>query len=162
MGSFMTARRHVWLIALVALATSTLAQERPSFSGRWVLVQGSNVDFPLAKSLQVQQFDETRLTRITITREFAGNSNRSEQYSIGLVQGSVEPDESETSFSAKWDDGALVLIAAEYPEGRWRDRRSRIATERWSVEPEGRLLVNITIRETGTEPKSTSAQYTKQ
>jgi hypothetical protein len=168
--------QQTWSIALIVLAAvGVAAQNKPDFSGRWVLAtpQQSDADVPLA--LSVRQTLERTTVRgepmepffrdITIERQFE-TSARSETHLIG-VQGGVVPGiragggpiGPTAHHAVKWDGNALVFESASYsgqrPEtGVWTERR-----EVWSRDPDGRLRVVITTRSSVDAPTETRVVY---
>jgi hypothetical protein len=159
-----TKRFHqTWASLLIVFTTvGVAAQDKPDFSGRWVLAipQQSNTDTPLA--LSVRQTVVRTTVRgdpmepffrdITIERHFE-NSTRSETHLIGVQGGTVSglradgsPTGHTTHHAVKWDGNVLVFESGSYtgpqPEtGTWAERR-----EIWSLEADGRLRVAITMR----------------
>ena len=148
-------RCRSWSVGLALFAAVTLpAQERPDFSGRWVLdsPRESGPDIPSA--LSVRQ-SVARTTDITIERRFASGTT-SDAHAIGLVGGvvsgvarGVRADASASTashHSVRWEGDTLVFesgSSTEQPSGRttWAER-----LEVWSLQPDGRLRVVVTRR----------------
>jgi hypothetical protein len=167
---------QTWSIALIMLATvGVAAQDKPDFSGRWILTtpQQSDTDTPLALSVR-QTLVRTTVRGnpmepffrdITIERQFE-TGTQSATHLIG-VQGGVVPglraDGSANGPTAhhavRWDRNALVFESGSYtgqrPEtGVWAERR-----EVWSLNPEERLTVVITKRSSGDARREITAVY---
>jgi hypothetical protein len=168
--------QHTWSVALIMLATGGFAaQDKPDFSGRWVLAspRQSAPDIPLALSIR-QTLVRTTIRgdpmepffrHVTVDRQFATGS-RSETHLIG-VQGGVVPgiraDGSPNGPTAHhaviWNGNALVFESGSYtgqrPEtGVWTERR-----EMWSFDADGRLRVVITTRSSGDGSSARTLQY---
>jgi hypothetical protein len=168
--------RRTWSIALLMLATVGLAaQDKPDFSGRWVLatLQQSDTDSPLALSVQ-QSLVRTTVRGdpmepffrdITIERQFE-TGTQSETHLIGVQGGTVSglradgrPSGPTAHHAVKWDANALVFESGSYtgqrPEtGVWTERR-----EIWSLGADGRLRVAITTRSSGDGSRAITVQY---
>ena len=172
-------RWRSWSVGLALFAAVTLAaQERPDFSGRWVLdsPRESGPDIPSALSVR-QSVARTTMTGepmvpffkdITIERRFVSGTT-SETYAIGLVGGVVsgvargvraDASASTTSHhSVRWEGDSLVFESSsstEQPSGRttWAERR-----EVWSLQPDGRLHVVVTRRSSLEAPDEVIAVY---
>ena len=154
-------------LLLLLAAAATVLQEKPDFSGRWVLVSGASAGDTVARVMVVRQ----SLVRanvhgepmtpffkdIAIDREFAAGT-RSETLPIGVVGGFVAgiargatPSGPRGHHAVKWDGSALVFERGTYTgdtrqTGTWAERR-----EVWSLEPDGRLRVTITTRSSADE-----------
>lgn len=142
---------------LVVLAT----QDKPDFSGSWVLESRAPASADIPESMSVSQTLVRTNVRgepmqpfykdIKVTRAFEGGA-RSETHPIGLVGGTVAGlsagirTGTSTHFRVVWAEQALVIETGSYtgekPEsGEWSERR-----EVWSLEPDGRLRLAITTR----------------
>ena len=160
----------VWLLAGSGPAS---AQNKPDFSGRWVLDPASAPDPEAPKALNVRQEEARPVTRgearapsfgtITIERELATGLTR-ETHQIGLAGGSVSGEVGaagrlETRYSVKWDDRALVFeqssnagTGVDTPD--WSERR-----EVWALGDDGRLRVTIETRSSRSGTRTTIAGY---
>jgi hypothetical protein len=150
------------LILVMLAAVGLAAQDKPDFSGRWVLAgsEPSGPDIPRALSVR-QSLVRTNVRGepmnpffkdIAVDREFESGT-RSETYQIGVVGGFVSglsarggPDGPRGHQRVNWEGNALVFEGGSYtgeiPEtGVWAERR-----ERWSLETDGRLRVTISTR----------------
>jgi hypothetical protein len=164
-----------WAVALIMLATVTLgAQERPDFSGRWVLTgRPSGKDIPSA--LTVRQSRErsasgsaltgSPVEGITIDRQFESGTT-SETHTIGLVGGVVPgrraggtPAGPTGHHRVQWEGSSLVFEHGDYTGeagegGAWTERR-----EVWSLQPDERLRVVITVRGSVDRPADVALMY---
>ena len=168
--------QQTWSIALIMLATlGVAAQDKPDFSGRWVLAtaQQSNMEIPLALSVR-QTLVQTTVRgdpvepffrNISIVRQFETGTH-SENHRIGVLSGTVpglradgSPHGPRAHHAVRWDGNALVLESGSYtgqgPEtGVWTERR-----EIWSLYPDGRLRVVITTRSSADASKNITLVY---
>jgi hypothetical protein len=168
--------QQTWSIALIMLATvGVAAQDKPDFSGRWVLAtsQQSDADIPLALSVR-QTLVRTTVRGdpmepffrdITIERQLE-TGTRTENHLIGIQGGTVSGLRADGSLNGptarhavRWDGNALVFESGSYsgqrPEsGVWYERR-----EMWSLDADGRLLVVITNRSSDDAPRETTVAY---
>ena len=157
---------QTWSIALIMLArVGVAAQDKPDFSGRWVLatLQQSDTDIPLALSVR-QSLVRTTVRGdpmepffrdITIERQFE-TGTQSEIHLIGVQGGTMPGLRADGSangptghHAVRWDGNALVFESASYtgqrPEtGVWTERR-----EIWSLDADSRLCVVIATRSSG-------------
>jgi hypothetical protein len=154
------------------------AQQKPDFSGRWVLAtsQPSDSDIPLMLSVR-QTLQRTTVNgkpiepffrHISIERQFE-TGTRSENYAIGLLGGTTSGLRADgsangpTTFHAvKWDEDALTFESSHYtgpsPEtGVWAERR-----EVWSLDADGRLRVAITTRSSDIGLKAITLMYRRE
>src|SRR5580765_7958111 len=130
--------RHqaVCFVVVVSLTEPLAAQEKPDFSGSWILESGaSGTDIPQALSVR-QALVRTNVRGepmqpffkdITVTRVLA-SSTRSETYQIGVVGGSVSVGSigQRTHHRVAWEEQALVIESGSYtgpvPEsGDWAE-----------------------------------------
>ena len=139
-------------LILITLATVTFAvQNKPDFSGRWILATPpqSGPDIPLALSVR-QTVVRTTIhgdamepffKDITVDRQFEGGT-QSETRQIGVLGGVVPglrrdggPSVQTTHHEVKWEGDSLVFEDASYTaqhreSGLWAERR-----ENWSLDP---------------------------
>ena len=157
---------ETWSIALIMLtAAGVAAQDKPDFSGRWILItpQQSDTDTPMALSVR-QTLVRTTVRGdpmepffrdITIERQFE-TGTQSATLLIGVQGGTVSglradrsPNGPTAHHAVRWDGNALVFESGSYTGQRpetavWSERR-----EVWSLEDDGRLRVAITKRSSG-------------
>jgi hypothetical protein len=162
-----------WSIALLAVATIGIAaQDKPDFSGRWVLASSQPPDYDGPLVLSVNQTLAQATPRgggaaipffrdITITREFKTRT-ASDTYQIGLIGGLVpghRVGETATDpirhYGVTWDGNALVFEGGSHTgtareTGTWTEWR-----EAWSLDTDGRLRV----RSSDAEPTTTTSVY---
>lgn len=150
------------------------AQDKPDFSGRWVLAtpQQSGTDIPLVLSVR-QTLVRTTVNGepmepffqdISIERQFETGTH-SENHRIGMQGGTVSglradgsPNGPTAHYAVRWDGGALTFESGNHsgqrPEtGVWTERR-----EIWSLDADGRLVV-ITTRSSGNGSKAITLMY---
>lgn len=168
--------QQTWSMAVILLATvGVAAQDKPDFSGRWILTtpQQSDTNTPSALSVR-QTFVRTTVRGdpmepffrdITIERQFE-TGTRSATHLIGVQGGVVtgvradgSPSGPTAHHAVKWDRDALVFESGSYagqrPEtGVWAERR-----EVWSLDLDGRLRVVITNRRSIDAPTETTVVY---
>ena len=164
-----------FLVVMASLAAPLAAQDKPDFSGSWILESGaSGTDTPLALSVS-QSLARTDVhgepmlpffKDITVTRALA-SSTRSETYQIGVVGGTVSgradgANDPRTHHRVAWEEQALVIESGSYtgptPEsGDWAERR-----EVWSLDSDVRLRLTITIRSSVDAPRTVMLVYRRQ
>ena len=159
------------VLAIVAVA----AQDKPDFSGSWLLASSEPPRADIPKALSVRQ----RLVRtnvygepigpffldIAVDREFESGT-KSETHMIGVVGGVVSgfardgiPPRPTEHHAVTWDGNALVFETATYTgevreTGAWAERR-----EVWSFDPDGRLRVVLTTRNPVDTPRTVTSVY---
>jgi hypothetical protein len=176
---------HVWSIGelirflsacfvavMVLLSAPLAAQEKPDFSGSWILESGtSGTDVPQALSVSqslvranvrgepMQPFFKD----ITVTRVLASGT-RSATYQIGIIGGSVSVGSlgQRTHHRVAWEEQALVIESGSYtgpvPEsGDWAERR-----EVWSLDSGVRRRLAITLRSSLDAPKTVTLVYRRE
>src|SRR3954447_22981494 len=158
--------QQAWSIILIVLAAvGAAAQDKPDFSGHWILTppEQSDTDAPLALTVR-QSLVRTTVRGdpmepffrdITIERQFESDTH-SENHVIGVQGGTVSGLGADGSANGptgrnavRWDGNSLVFESGNYtgqsPEtGVWNERR-----EVWSLDADGRLRVVITTRSSG-------------
>ena len=171
--------RH-WTIALapfalaIASAFSVAAQERPDFSGRWVLIS-DQADGDIPPALFVQQTIVRTTLRgepmtpyvsdISIGRQFE-TGVRSETHHIGIIGGEVPAPEADglpngpkRHHNVGWDGSMLVFTSGSHTgprpmTGAWSERR-----ESWSLDTDGRLRVTIATNGSSAASKTITLLY---
>lgn len=166
---------YVGVLALV-VGAPLAAQDKPDFSGRWVLQSPLHSALDIPRALSVRQLLVRTTARgepmtpffkaIAIDREFASGT-RSETYDIGIVGGVVpglredgSPTGPTTRHDAvKWQGRMLVFEKGSYTgqaaeTGVWAERR-----EVWSLDRAGRLRMEIAIRSSVDPPKTVTLIY---
>lgn len=167
---------QTWSVTLVMLATVTFAaQNKPDFSGRWILVSPRQSDLDIPSALSVRQTlvqttihgnpMEPFFKDIAVDRQFE-SSTRSETHLIGVVGGVVpgfradgSPSGPPTHHGVKWEGNSLVFESGSYTgqraeAGVWAERR-----EIWSLDPDGRLRVVITTSSSADGSRTVTLVY---
>lgn len=155
-------RQFVTAGLLIVAAVAAVAQDRPDFSGRWVLIEPASAGADVPRAMSVQQWLVRTNVRgepmtpyfkdITISREFDTRTG-TDTYAIGIIGGvgpGVRADGSQNGprgrYAVKWEAETLVFESGTHtPEAfgakAWSERR-----ERWQLEPDGNLRVTISTR----------------
>lgn len=171
-------RMRIWLglcVSLIAGAVS--AQQKPDFTGEWVLVTSSNGATDAAPALSVRHWFEhatsprgvpVDIPHLAIERRF-GTDVKSEHYQIGLsggvvggVAGGVVPGSVSgwsTQHSVKWDGNTLVISTGSYSgpareAGPYSER-----DEAWSFAAPDILVITVTERSAGAGPRTVQFRY---
>jgi hypothetical protein len=163
------------VILVMLVAVTLAAQDKPDFSGRWVLVSSeqSGPDIPRALSVR-QSVVRTNVrgepmkpffTGIAVDREYESGT-RSETSPIGIIDGVVpalredgSPKGAHGHHAVTWDQDALVLETGSYTgdareTGVWSERR-----EAWSLQPDGRLRLAITTASSVDRSRTVTLTY---
>jgi hypothetical protein len=168
------------VLALLSIAPAA-AQDKPVFTGQWVLVRLEGPAGEVAQALTVHESivhasaRDTRnarsLKRLRVERQFESGA-RSESYDIGLIGGSVaglvpgagqqnDPRQSQTRHSTQWDGNRLVIKTGSY-SGPTRDSGPyREHKEVWWLDEQGRLVITMTDRGSDVPPETRTATYRK-
>jgi hypothetical protein len=168
----------MWLIAFLTTATMSIAaQEKPDFSGHWVLTSPhqSDADVPVALSVRRTLVRTTArgepmkpfFRDITIERRFR-TSTSSETRVIGVLGGTVSGRRADatsggdtTHHSLTWEGNALVFESGSHTG---RDRQTGVWTERrevWALDTDGRLRVEITTRGSDQASRAIALMYAR-
>src|SRR5688500_1416856 len=117
-------------ILLLLAALALVAQDKPDFSGRWILAAGQQEGPDVPRALSVRQSLVRTNVRgepmtpyfkdISVDREFA-SVTRSATYAIGVIGGFVSgtvgagtPADQRSHHAVKWDGTALVFEHGSY------------------------------------------------
>ena len=162
------------LVLLVGQAASP--QDKPDFSGDWILVNRSDAPSNAAQSISVHESFKRESVRgtpvdpplITLLVERRINGTvHSELYTVGTISGTVGGtvfggQREQTRFSTTWDGDRLV-IEVRY-SGRPVDAGAFSEhKEVWSLDvAQGVLLLAVTEKAPGTEPTTTDLIYRRQ
>jgi hypothetical protein len=161
---------------LVSLSAVTIAaQDKPDFSGNWILVNSTGSISDAAQTMTVREsFQRVSLRGtpieppfITLAVERHSTAGvRSDLYAIGVAGGTtggvvgnrgvtVGDQTPETRFSTTWDGDALVIET-----GAWTADTGPQSSHKevWSLDVQGTLLINVTDRSTG-EPETATLVY---
>ena len=162
-------RRLGLSILPIAFVVTLFAQEKPDFSGRWVLSPSAVVDRDVPQSLTVKQVvARTNVFEdITIVREFADHA-RTDTYQIGIVGGTIGGVSrllgrpvTETRFSVQWDANRLVFKTSSDSEVPGQTQQHSEHTEIWQLAGDGTLIMAVTDRSSSVEPASKVLTYRK-
>jgi hypothetical protein len=164
------------VVVLASLGVGLIAQDKPDFSGVWMLESGSSgVDIPQTLSVS-QSLVRTNVRGepippffkdITVRRSLPDGTH-SETYQIGIVGGTVagtadgNAGRPRTHHRVAWEEQALVIESGSYTgavqeSGDWTERR-----EVWSLDSNGRLHLAITTRSSVDASTTVMAMYRRQ
>jgi hypothetical protein len=165
---------------LVSLDAELAAQEKPDFSGSWVLESGAQSAGDIPKALLVNQSIVRTNARgepmkpffrdITVTRYFVAGT-RTDTYIIGTQGGVVTvlpPDgrpnrlNPQTRVAVRWDADRLIIDTGSYSGSRREDGPYTERTEVWELDSAGELRVTVNDRGSATASTSTTAMYRKE
>jgi hypothetical protein len=143
----------VVIAAMLAAVTVTSAQEKPNFSGRWVVVS------PAADAGQEQTVTQTAAT-LTTGHASEGHGHRAVYKLDGTENRNVLTSHDEdivTLSKASWSGTQLTITSdTTYPDGRkWH------TVQTWSLESEGRLAVEFSETGMNAAPMTTRRIYTR-
>jgi hypothetical protein len=174
---FSSGRRQIArLVTLAVLAAVALAaQDKPDFSGRWILAGPEEPDPTSPRAMSVRQSlvranvygDPMKpyFKEMVIDREFE-SARDSETYLIGVVGGSVPGLNvhgvvagPRRDWQVTWDGNTLVFESGSYTgespgTGVWSERR-----ETWSLDADGRLRVTISTRGSSDPSRTVTLMY---
>jgi hypothetical protein len=178
-------RRKGWLSILsilVLVAATVTAQDKPDFSGRWILETSAVVGPDVARSLTVRQrvvranvngapmppfFNELSVERQYVTDVHA------ETYQIGVEGGTVggvaatnrgpAPDvnASQTRLVVRWEDDRLVIDTGSYSGSSREAGPYSEHSEIWRLDTAGVLILSITDRGSGIASTTKTLTYRK-
>jgi hypothetical protein len=146
--------RALALSAVVVIASvAASAQSKPDFSGRWVAVSPAEA----AGQEQVVRHTATTLS----TGHAAEGSDHGATYKLdGTESRNQTPSHGEqivTISKAVWDGNKILITdATTYPDGRKSDSKSV-----WSIDGEGRLVIEHTRTIAGQAPFSVKLVHRK-
>ena len=164
------------VVVIVLLGAALAGQDKPDFSGSWILEsRSSGPDIP--RTLSVTQSLVLTNVRgepmrpffkdISVTRALASGT-RSDTYAIGVVSGTVpggadgSVNDPRTHHRVVWEGQALVIESGSHtgpaPEsGDWAKRR-----EVWTLDSSMRLRLTITTRGSVDAPRTVILLYRRQ
>jgi hypothetical protein len=176
-------RHKIWLLTLSMLVAATVAaQDKPDFSGRWILESAAGAGPDVARSLRVRQpVVRTNVfgapmppffKEISVERQFV-TEVRTETYQIGVEGGTVsggvsanrgtaqDANFSQTRFSVRWEDNHLVIDTVSY-SGPTREAGPYTEhTEVWQLDAAGMLILSSTDRGSGIASTMKTLTYRK-
>ena len=144
------------------LAGTTLAQGKPDFTGRWVLVDSANASPEIARELDVRESFDAPVTSLTVVRRSASGV-RADTYRIGLQGGTVGgvvggEAGPRTLYSVGWTAETLVIETGSYWDSP-RSTRFEEHDERWALDAQGRLVITTIDRATGADSRTAQLVY---
>ena len=173
-------RMRIWLGLCVSLIAATAsAQPKPDFTGEWSLVAQDNGATDAAPTLSVRHWFEhvtsprgvpVDIPHLAIERRFGTDVN-SEHYQIGLsggvvggVAGGVVPGSVpgwSTRFLVTWDGDTLVISIGKYSGPARESGPYSERDEAWSLAAPDSLVITVTERSAGAEPRTVKLKYGK-
>jgi hypothetical protein len=132
---------------------ASATQAKPDFSGRWVLTASTDVNSNAAQELAISQADETPWTVLNIERR-SKDGVRSERYRTGVRQFVERREGPNTRLEAKWDGDTLVFERGTYSGRAPESRVDTMHEERWSIDPQGMLLIIVADRSASAEART--------
>jgi hypothetical protein len=176
-------RQKGWLSILSILVAATVgAQDKPDFSGRWILEPSTDVGPDVARSLTVRQpVVRTNVfgapmpplfKELSVERQFVTDV-RTETYQIGVVGGTVggvvptnrapapNVNASETRLWVRWENDRIVIDTGNYSGSSRETGPYSEHSEIWQLEAAGRLILSITDRGSGIASTTKTLTYRK-
>jgi hypothetical protein len=163
-------------LLIVAVAASAPAQEKPDYSGRWVLVAASAPGPAAASSLVVRQVMKRTNVRgyplpmpfleLAVERTLGDRVTRdayligADRASGGISGGMVGGGGSRTRFSTRWEweENRFVITTATSSSSAGDAEASSEHREVWELDSSGQLIIAVTDRD-GSESKSNKFTY---
>jgi hypothetical protein len=166
-------RTLMWsCLAAILLAGTAAPQDRPDFSGHWILVNPRDSASDIAQALTVRQSIVRTTARgtpmksflkdLTVERSFT-TGLRSETYQIGIEggvvggidrtgRGSSPTGESpQTRFAVRWAGNSLVIETGNYSGTTRESGPYTEHAEVWRFDARGRLVITATDRSSAAE-----------
>ena len=138
------------IVLSVAMAST---QQKPNFSGRWIAVSPAEA----AGQEQVVEHDATSLA---VGHASTGGGHRAVYKLDGTESRNVlttHGDDIVTTARAAWKENQLTITSSTtYPDGRRLEK-----TQVWSLDGEGRLVIDMTDTMQGQPPAKFKLVYTK-
>lgn len=141
------------VIGAVLLVAAASGQQRPNFSGRWVIVSPPDA----AGEEQIVKQDATTLT----TEHASEGSGHRAVYKLDGTESrnvlTVHDSDIVTSSKASWDGSRLTITSAtSYADGRRVDQ-----SQVWSLDADGRLIIEVTESTPGHARTTVKLVHTK-
>jgi hypothetical protein len=162
-------RMRRWLCILVSLMAGTAAsQDKPDFTGRWVPVNPPD-SAGIAHELFVSESFEVPVKVLTVQRR-SKSGVTFDSYQVGLEGGTIGviwangrgtgPNGQivSTRFSVRWEGEKLAIKTGSYSGPRESEAYSE-HDEVWSLDAQGTLVMTVTDRRSGTEPRTAQLTY---
>jgi hypothetical protein len=168
-------RTILWLLLLTSLVAAVVeAQEKPDFSGSWVLQDPpqSNVDIP--RVLTIRQPLRSTTARgepmppvfldLTVEKHFESEV-RTDTYHIGTegvtgTFGAFGGSRSSSRFSVRWDGVRLRIETKSYPTSDTSGYTEH--NEVWWLDAQGRRLITVVDRRSDSESATRTLTYRRQ
>ena len=178
----LTIRLTLWsCVSVLLIAPKSGAQDKPDFSGHWALADPSVSGPTIAQELTVQMLIVRESVRgdpitpffktMTVERRLPSGVH-SDSYQIGIEGGMVggvvggagpgRQSPSQTRFSITWNGDRLVMENGSYSGPTRESGPYTEHDEVWSLDSQGRLLLTVTERASGVEPRTTQLTYRRQ
>ncbi len=159
-------RIRLCLVVLVSVIGGTAAaQGKPDFLGRWVLVNPDAFDADVARELVVRESFEAPVTVMRVERRSKGEV-RTDRYEVGLAGGTVSGiaedrrgPTTHTRFLVVWRGDTLVIETGNYSGPMTEPGPYSEHGETWSLDAQGRLVMTVTDRASGTKPRTIQLTY---
>ncbi|SRR5690349_15896297 len=166
-------------IAVLLMMPAPSTQDKPDFSGDWILVSPLDAGLNAAQAMTVHESFKREsvqgtpidppLITLAVDRRVNG-SVRSELYTMGTIGGTIggvvgntgtglHGHSQQTRFSTGWDRDRLVIQITNnsgHPADAGDESEHK---EVWSLDAQGALLVSITDSAAGTVPTTTTLMY---
>ena len=175
-------RHKGWLSILSMFVAATVAaQDKPDFSGRWILETSAGAGPDVARSLTVRQpVVRTNVygapmppffKELSVERQF-GNDLRTETFQIGIEGGvkavfppnrgtASDVNVPESRFSVRWEDNRLVIDIGSYSAPTREAGPYTEHTEVWQLDATGMLVVSLTDRGSSIVSTTKTVTYRK-
>lgn len=159
----------------IAFVATLAAQDKPDFSGHWVLASATNLDPDVPQSLTVKQTIartnrfgvpmEPFFKEMTIERQYADHAS-ADTYDIGTVGGRTgrligrgSQPITETHFSIRWVVDRLVIETSGTTEVPGQNAQHDERIEIWQLDPTGILTLTVSASASGIESQSKVLTY---
>lgn len=167
-GLFVQAIIAICALALLPLDTTTAAQGRlPDFSGRWVLVESSGGIPDGPNTLSISAPDELEITQTPLAITIHHPSKPGTHPTAGTfrfgIGGTVGPrGGSDSRWDVSWLGSQLIISdSMTFPPDANGARITVAYGSIWSVDPNGRLIIEFAERRTGANSKKATHVYVR-
>lgn len=168
------------LLVVLLLGAASIAQDKPDFSGHWVLEQPPSPPADIARELIVSHWSEWQVPDlggqsfpfeiITIEQRSVGSERGSYRYQIGLSGGLVGGIDAtgrgsgpngqvpQTTFSTRWNGSRLAIERASYSGWNRDSGPFTELSEEWSLDAD-RLVIVTGMRSSTSDPTTITLTY---
>lgn len=160
------------LICLIAWAPAATRQDKPDFSGTWILdaARSSAPDVPRALTITMHLVSTTKrgepmkpfFKSMDVRREFA-NRTTEETYPLGILGGSMGAPGSRASVTTRyrnvWEEETLVLELETETGPATEIRAWTKHREAWSFDTEGGLRIEMADSSSTSQPSTAALVY---